>query len=461
MRSSKRVNASAFAALTVCCACHTGVSGDDSHSLRFARECFSRSRIDQQMQVSALKAHPIHVLEAHRKELWEATSPWRGLPVHRYRGYGGPWIENLWIERFSPMPQAAFGAFVPIFVQWVDYYHVQKYRRGKAPSLRAGLRTLSELMRPDIPYITVSQHDHGILNPLLKREDKKLALRLTNLLVLSSGGNGHVPIPLLKQPEEVVPFPPGVPRKVLTFVGGVDGLRPSRVAVKHELLNTAALTQVQQAGVLFQRMNASSGNWRQTLAESSLVLTPRGQGRAAYSMYETIQMGMVPVYVWDDFEWLPYHSTHASWSNFGFSVRVGSFAEHAPELWAASNTVELQRRRDKLLSLRESHFTYNGVMSQIAHLLVNGTSGEGSSDLRCSHRAPLGGPFCPAWTGNFYAQNMLQDCAPRWYPSRDLPPLRDFSWLHAQQNGGRVPRRGSHVNISWNGGKTTTSLLIG
>lgn len=455
MRAARRVARSGLALGSV-----DTTTLPDPPSLAFARDCLNVSRLDERMRVSALKSHPVHVLEAHRKVLWDATSKWRGLPTHRYRGYGGPWIENLWIERFSPLPQEAFGAFVPIFVQWVDYYHVQKYHRAKAPSLRLGLIKLSSLMRPDIPYITVSQHDHGILNPILKREDKQAALRLTNLLVLSSGGNGHVPIPLLKQPEGLVPLPTGPPRRVLTFVGGVDGLRPARVALKHELLQSSAFTPMQREGVLFYSMNASNGRWRDALAESAVALTPRGQGRASYSMYEIVQMGMIPLYAWDDFEWLPYRGSKADWSGFGFSVRVGSFAQHASEIWAAvADPKQLKYRRDKLLALRASHFTYDGVLDQIARLLVNGTSEKDGSDLRCFPRAPLGGPFCHAWTGNFFAQGLLQDCAPRWYPQDGLPPQRNFSWLRARQNGGRVPRRGTVINLSWNDGETAAMRI--
>eukprot|EP00037_Helgoeca_nana_P010933 m.97207 g.97207 ORF g.97207 m.97207 type:complete len:157 (+) comp20510_c0_seq4:925-1395(+) len=56
---------------------------------------------------------------------------------------------------------------------------------------------LKRLLRPDVLCITVSQNDEGIAGG---KHDVLPMSDVPNLLVLSAGGYGHFPVPLLKQP---------------------------------------------------------------------------------------------------------------------------------------------------------------------------------------------------------------------------------------------------------------------
>ena len=119
------------------------------------------------------------------------------------------------------------------------------------------LRLLKTEMRKDVLYITVSQHDLGIFNGAkqgpqetahfaeenVKKDGQNrfgLDIRhissllsvlrnsripradFANMLVLSAGGYGHVPVPLLKQPEQPLKHYPMSKRKYLVPLGGVE-----------------------------------------------------------------------------------------------------------------------------------------------------------------------------------------------------------------------------------------------
>ena len=56
--------------------------------------------------------------------------------------------------------------------------------------------SLSPAAALKVPYVTLVQHDAG-----LAMSCSLELVGLPNLLVLSAGGNGHVPVPLLKQRE--------------------------------------------------------------------------------------------------------------------------------------------------------------------------------------------------------------------------------------------------------------------
>jgi len=39
---------------------------------------------------------------------------------------------------------------------------------------------------------------------------------------------------------------------------------------------------------------------------SKFALAPRGYGRSSFRFFEIFQLGAIPIYIWDDIEWLPY-----------------------------------------------------------------------------------------------------------------------------------------------------------
>ena len=62
-------------------------------------------------------------------------------------------------------------------------------------------------------------------------------MRMSNLLILSSGGNGHVTIPLLKQiePSKSAQIEQTPKTKGALFVGTVNNLRPARLKAFNEV----------------------------------------------------------------------------------------------------------------------------------------------------------------------------------------------------------------------------------
>lgn len=69
-------------------------------------------------------------------------------------------------------------------------------------------------LRPNVAYITVAQNDEGLLaRASLKMKD------IPNVLVLSGGGYGHVPVPLLKANENLVEATAADRTYLVSFMG--------------------------------------------------------------------------------------------------------------------------------------------------------------------------------------------------------------------------------------------------
>jgi hypothetical protein len=47
-------------------------------------------------------------------------------------------------------------------------------------------------------------------------------------------------------------------------------------------------------------------NFIENTIHSKFALAPRGYGRSSFRFFEIFKLGTIPIYVWDDIEWLPY-----------------------------------------------------------------------------------------------------------------------------------------------------------
>ncbi|CAE7204931.1 unnamed protein product [Symbiodinium natans] len=295
------------------------------------------------------------------------------FPAHVWAGYSGPWIENHWIRNFSQRwrdrPSGSklrdiFGPFIPIFAPFVDM-------AVRSHGYPAGMmEMLKKMMRKDVLYVAVSQHDLGIFKS--NRNSRVTQTELPNLLIFSAGGYGHVPIPLLKQPEQLLAERPFGSRSYFTSFVGTEKNGGVRTQMKK---TTDAWAQQSGKDVLVSFKKVA--NWKDVLMNSSLALCPRGFGRSSFRTGELFQMGRVPIYIWDDEPWLFYKEL---WEKevIGFSCNIkslGSLLEHA-----ASDMQKLEQMEQNILRMRESHFVYEGIIDQIFRFL---TGQDGGSDLRC------------------------------------------------------------------------------
>ena len=364
--------------------------------------------------------------ESHFLEIERTLARFKQKEVHRPHraaGFGGPWIENYFISHFENLVYGktkrgkmkgclrdTFGPFIPIFLPWVDRWigNAKAYPSQMVAPLRS-------LLRKDVLYITVSQNDVGL--------DRAVDLKqLPNLVVLSAGGYGHVAVPLLKQKEEPLTGKSTPPRQPLdtrfflaSFTGNL-GHSPARMrGHMAQVLRNFELTQgleeppeaVSGAAVngnhfvrgdrpgksLAPTVNISlySGEaWRDIMASSRVSLCPRGYGRTSYHLSEAIQMGLVPVHVWLDQPWVPYPDT--IFPAVGYSTNVEGLYGLLAKLGGVTHAgaaADLMAKEAAALKYAESHFTYKGVLEQIALFMMKPSASVGTSkvswgsDLRC------------------------------------------------------------------------------
>jgi hypothetical protein len=218
----------------------------------------------------------------HFQEIHQRLDKWAqhaNHKPHHAAKYEGPWIENTWISHFQKELQSknnslsdVFGPYIPIFIPWTDIWVNSRYKYPE----RLVLEMMKEdLLRDDVMYITVNQNDDGFVGRCSEFSDLQSRYHIT---VLSAGGYGHVPIPLLKQPEpSLSKVPPSERKHFISYVGS----------------NKNAPEHMRQIMISQGNHYYHGEKWRNVMAQSKFQLCPRGYGRTSYH----IQVGRFMIYL--------------------------------------------------------------------------------------------------------------------------------------------------------------------
>jgi hypothetical protein len=151
-------------------------------------------------------------------------------------------------------------------------------------------------------YFTVVQHDDGP------------QLTLPKNTIVYGACSSDIPIPLIYQ--DLNNTLTNIPKKsfsekqmLCSFIGNItsNSITPN---VRQEMFNLL------QYNPNFKLIN--SGGWTpsvnkslqdifiSTTIDSKFSLAPRGYGRSSFRFFECFQLGTIPIYLWNDVEWLPF-----------------------------------------------------------------------------------------------------------------------------------------------------------
>ena len=185
--------------------------------------------------------------------------------------------------------------------------------KGKRKEMQMVLDEYIRMNPSENGYFTVVQHDDG---PMLK---------LPPNTVVYSACTGDIPIPLIYEDNT----------KKLETIGKTFNKKPFKEknflcsfigSITHPVRNN--ILQLYSNNPLFF---ISNDNWNPVVSQdkqslfinatlhSKFALAPRGYGRSSFRFFEILQLGIVPIYVWDDMDWLPYKDV-IDYSKFCISI---------------------------------------------------------------------------------------------------------------------------------------------
>jgi hypothetical protein len=230
--------------------------------------------------------------------------------------------------------------YIPVF--WTDYY-VKYGLHKKHPGIQ---EFIGKNISPDKKYFTIVQNDDGILEEAPK-----------NVLIFSAGGVGDIPIPLIK--GDIKP----VERKrdiKCSFMGALEGAH-NRTGVKSKMYDALK----GKDGFYFGR--GTMPEFIDITSRSVFTLCPRGYGRSSFRLYEALALGSIPVYIWDDIEWLPYKDK-LEWDKFSVSTNIKDI-DRLPDIIDAHTPEIVKQKQKRIKELYKEYFTYEGTCKQILKIL--------------------------------------------------------------------------------------------
>jgi hypothetical protein len=197
-------------------------------------------------------------------------------------------IEEFAQNYFKTSPNIPNCQYIPI--NWTGWYCNNEYGKG-TPGIRNYVR---DLKLPKGKYFTIVQNDTGTMCENILRE--------MGCTIFGCGGIGDEPLPLLCDPHPVQERRNNT-KYLASFVGNLN---------THEIRRKMLVNLTGDSRFFIGR--GGSNLFRALMADSTFALCPRGFGKTSYRLYEAIQLGVIPVYIYDE-PWLPYQDI-INWISF-------------------------------------------------------------------------------------------------------------------------------------------------
>ena len=321
--------------------------------------------------------------EAHYKHVLDETKRYRQGRPHCHISFCGPWIEHLFIAKYEQKDYTYFNGLIPIFIPWTDFAPADLRNLNPNAEMTNHLRTI---LRTDVLYFTVSQHDRGF--------GVTMAKLFPNILVLNAGGFGHIPIPLIRGVHPLLLKDSLKIAYEVGFIGAVNSGRSKWVPLLCDSAKAIGLGCEIAGGI----KDDANRQWQRKMSAIGFQMAPRGFGRTSFRLAESLQMGRPVVYIHSGVNWTPYQGTDADISHLGFTVDVSQ--PNAPQavedvakrikaimgdtVQAGRFSAEYSMIHQRVADARYL-YTYEGLLDQIV-LFIKHPFGEGNataSRLRC------------------------------------------------------------------------------
>jgi hypothetical protein len=222
--------------------------------------------------------------------------------------------------------------YLPVY--WTNNYVKQKF---------AGLpdaQTVLDSLDPKERYFTVVQCDDGIYEKVPQ-----------NVLVFGAGGTGDIPIPLVCEKHSMLPRQRAA--YLASFMGTIETGGPvlrdgPPVASSWDENGDGAKTRREMARVFSTEVDCriepsyDTAAFIELMRWSTFALAPRGYGRTSFRLYEAMDLGCIPVYLYWGTPWLPYTDV-LDWKEFAVLRDVKKGIKTLPD--------ELRECRDAWINL--------------------------------------------------------------------------------------------------------------
>lgn len=279
-------------------------------------------------------------MDTYQKNLIELFSKYRPVPEYpTYPSYHeGLYLEDYFLDNFFKENINSKRYLIPVC--WTTCYNDNK---------TDGLQQLLDTLDSNLEYFTVSQHDDAIRERLPK-----------NTICFNAGGNaGGVPIPLVCSPikKELIP---NLKRDIFcSFVGSLTH------QIRYLMLKTLSNNKKYYLIPKQWTSKVSDDDFYQFIditSRSIFSLCPRGYGRSSFRLYEVMQLGSIPVFIYDD-KWIPFQN-EIDWDEFSVLIHLNDI-DKIDDILSSYTDERIEQMQSNLYKYWKENFTMESIFNKI------------------------------------------------------------------------------------------------
>lgn len=222
----------------------------------------------------------------------------------------GLYLEEYFVSKFNSDFPNTKRTYIPF--PWTNF-QIEHWFQSRKNEMQIQLDEWARNNQNDNGYFTIIQYDDGCLLDLPK-----------NTIVYGCC-SGDIPIPLIYEDRNNMLMSRKIDKSfekkeiLCSFVGSLT----------HHLRNTMINALKNDSDFVFKTdphwspivSSDKQNKFIEITCNSKFVLCPRGYGRNSFRFYEVLKLGSIPIYVWDDIEWLPYKDV-MDYDTFCISINI-------------------------------------------------------------------------------------------------------------------------------------------
>ena len=275
-----------------------------------------------------------------------------------------PFKEGLYLEEFffkkmqtTPPPNLK-RKYIPAL--WTNF-QIEHWFDGAKNEMQNVLVNWVNLNPSPGGYFTVVQYDDGPL------------LNLPPNTIVYGACSGNVPLPLIYEDKQnkLEQFPQKTfsEKNILcSFVGNITSntVQPNVRDIIFNMFQHRPQFQMINAGGWTPSVNKNNQDtFIQTTLNSKFAFAPRGYGRSSFRFFECFKLGTIPIYVWNDINWLPFQD-QIDYNKCCISLHVSELATLEEKLLSITEN-DYMKMWDYYQTIKH-FFTLEGMSDEIIRL---------------------------------------------------------------------------------------------
>ena len=257
----------------------------------------------------------------------------------------GLYLEEYFLRKIMSENILLKRKYIPVL--WTNF-QIENWFESKKQEMQIALNNWLRENPCKDGYFTIVQYDDG---PRVNIPENS---------IVYGACSGNIPIPLIYQDinNTLINIPKKTfsEKKILcSFVGNITSnhIQPNVREIMKNVFKNNSKFVFYNSGGWTPSVNVNLQNlFVNTTINSKFALAPRGYGRGSFRFFECFQLGTIPVYLWNDVEWLPFKNI-IDYNKLCISMHIS----------------QIHELENKLLSINEEE--YNNMFNyynEIKHL---------------------------------------------------------------------------------------------